>query len=58
MVIVTRGHKHDAYVLEEALKRPSRYIGMIGSKRKVKIVYDYLKEKGVKNRLWLESTRP
>jgi xanthine dehydrogenase accessory factor len=46
-VIVTRGHKHDAYVLEEALKRPSKYIGMIGSKRKVKMVYDYLKGKGI-----------
>jgi xanthine dehydrogenase accessory factor len=47
VVIVTRGHKHDAYVLEEALKRPAKYIGMIGSKRKVKIVYDFLKEKGL-----------
>ena len=35
------------YVLEEALKRPSKYIGMIGSKRKIKMVYDYLKDKGV-----------
>ena len=47
VVIVTRGHNHDAYVLEEALKRPSKYIGMIGSKRKVKMVYDYLRDKGV-----------
>lgn len=48
VVIVTRGHKHDAYVLEEALKRPSKYIGMIGSKRKVKIVYDFLRKRGCK----------
>ena len=47
IVIVTRGHTHDALVLEEALKRPSKYIGMIGSTRKAKIVYDYLKGKGV-----------
>ncbi len=46
-VIVTRGHKHDAYVLEEALKKPAKYIGMIGSRRKIKMVYDYLKDKGV-----------
>ncbi len=51
VVIVTRGHKHDAYVLEEALKRPSKYIGMIGSKRKVKIVYDFLKEKGFQDEI-------
>lgn len=46
-VIVTRGHKHDAIVLEEALKVPHRYVGMIGSKRKVLIIYEALKAKGV-----------
>jgi xanthine dehydrogenase accessory factor len=45
-VIVTRGHKNDAEVLEEVLKRPSYYVGMIGSKRKIKIVYKYLQDKG------------
>ena len=46
-VIVTRGHKHDAVVLEEVLKQPPQYVGMIGSKRKVKIIYDDLMKKGV-----------
>ncbi|MEI6154418.1 MAG: XdhC/CoxI family protein [Deltaproteobacteria bacterium] len=46
-VIVTRGHKHDAVVLEEVLKQPQQYVGMIGSKRKVKIIYDDLIKKGV-----------
>jgi len=46
-VIVTRGHKHDAVVLEEVLKRPPRYTGMIGSRRKVKILFDDLRRKGV-----------
>ncbi|OPY74512.1 MAG: putative xanthine dehydrogenase subunit A [Syntrophorhabdus sp. PtaU1.Bin058] len=50
-VIVTRGHKHDAVVLEGALKWPSRYIGMIGSKRKVKIIYDDLVKRGADERL-------
>ena len=45
-VIVTRGHKHDAVVLEEVLKRPPRYTGMIGSRRKVKILFDDLRRKG------------
>ncbi len=45
-VIVTRGHKHDAVVLEEVLKEPPRYTGMIGSRRKVKILFDDLREKG------------
>ena len=46
-IIVTRGHKHDAIVLEEVLKVPHRYIGMIGSKRKVHIIYEALKAKSV-----------
>jgi xanthine dehydrogenase accessory factor len=45
-VIVTRGHRHDAEVLEEILKRPSFYIGMIGSKRKTKLVFEYLRSRG------------
>jgi xanthine dehydrogenase accessory factor len=50
-VIVTRGHKHDAIVLEEVLKVPHRYVGMIGSKRKVHIIYETLKVKGVDEKL-------
>jgi len=45
VAIITRGHKYDAFVLMEILKRPTRYIGMIGSKRKVKIVIDHMREK-------------
>jgi xanthine dehydrogenase accessory factor len=47
LVIVTRGHSHDALVLEKSIDHPTRYIGMIGSKRKVRMVLDYLREKGV-----------
>ncbi len=48
IVIVTRGHSHDALVLEKSLKVGARYIGMIGSKRKVAIVFDHLGKKGVR----------
>jgi xanthine dehydrogenase accessory factor len=48
-VIVTRGHRNDAEVLKELLKYPSYYIGMIGSKRKIKIIYNYLEGKGYSN---------
>jgi xanthine dehydrogenase accessory factor len=54
LVIVTRGHSHDALVLEKSIGQPMRYIGMIGSKRKVRMVLDYLREKGVKKEI-LES---
>lgn len=46
-VIVTRGHRHDAEVLQAVLKKTSAYVGMIGSKRKIKLVYDYLKKNGI-----------
>ncbi len=47
IVIVTYGHRFDAVCLEEALKTEAAYIGMIGSKNKVRSNFKELKEKGV-----------
>ena len=47
LVIVTRGHRHDLTVLEQALTTPARYIGMIGSRRKVATLYRALRDQGV-----------
>lgn len=47
MVIVTRGHRDDMHVLRWAVEQPARYIGMIGSKRKVLSVYKALVLEGV-----------
>jgi xanthine dehydrogenase accessory factor len=46
LVIVTRGHMHDKSVLAQSIETPARYIGMIGSKRKKRIIYDKLLEEG------------
>jgi len=46
VVIVTRGHSHDADVLRECLSRDMRYLGMIGSKRKIKMIFDLMHESG------------
>ncbi len=46
VVIVTRGHQHDAGVLGETLKKQTRYTGMIGSKRKVKMIFDHMRKSG------------
>lgn len=46
LVIVTRGHIHDKVVLAQALKTKARYIGMIGSRRKVSAIFERLKEEG------------
>ena len=37
-LIVTRGHQHDALVLTEWIHRPFVFLGMIGSRRKARIV--------------------
>lgn len=46
IVIVTRGHRHDEEILERALQTSSKYIGMIGSRRKVMTTYEHLIERG------------
>jgi xanthine dehydrogenase accessory factor len=45
-VIVTRGHRHDTYCLRQVLKYDTAYTGMIGSKRRVKIVKEQLLDEG------------
>jgi xanthine dehydrogenase accessory factor len=47
IVIVTRGHRYDEIVLEQAVKTPAKYIGMIGSKRKILTTYKHLVEQDV-----------
>jgi xanthine dehydrogenase accessory factor len=47
IVIVTRGHLYDGFVLEQAIKTGARYIGMIGSRSKIQILYKNLMKKGV-----------
>ncbi len=47
IVIVTRGHRHDELILEQVITRSPRYIGMIGSKRKILLTYEHLKARGI-----------
>ena len=47
IVIVTRGHLYDGFVLEQAVKTNARYIGMIGSKKKINTLYQNLMKKGI-----------
>ena len=46
LIIVTRGHKEDMRVLGWAVRTHARYVGMIGSKRKVLSVYRALESDG------------
>jgi len=47
IVIVTRGHLYDGLILEMAVKTDAHYIGMIGSKKKVQTLYQFLLTKGI-----------
>jgi xanthine dehydrogenase accessory factor len=49
LVIVTRGHKEDMRVLAWAVRTQARYIGMIGSRRKVLSVYKALEKEGYRS---------
>jgi xanthine dehydrogenase accessory factor len=47
VVVATRGHRYDDMALESALKTKSRYIGLLGSKRKTLMIYQRLLEQGI-----------
>lgn len=47
IVIVTRGHQFDKSVLSQALRTSAGYIGMIGSRRKIKLTFESLIEEGI-----------
>jgi xanthine dehydrogenase accessory factor len=46
-LIVTRGHNHDEEALYHLATAPAGYVGMIGSKRKIKLIFEDLIAKGV-----------
>jgi xanthine dehydrogenase accessory factor len=46
VVIVTRGHRHDADALAACIHRPAAYIGMIGSRRKVAVMREAFVDSG------------
>jgi len=47
VVIVTRGHKHDETALRAVIHTPAKYVGMIGSRRKITVIFDDLMHEGV-----------
>ncbi len=46
-LIVTRGHRHDALVLKDWIRRPFVFLGMIGSARKARTIFDHFREEGI-----------
>jgi xanthine dehydrogenase accessory factor len=52
IVIVTRGHRDDMRILRWAVQTRARYVGMIGSKRKVIEIFKTLQKQGVSAHLF------
>ena len=46
-LIVTRGHNHDEEALYHLAETPARYVGMIGSHRKIKLIFEDLLAEGI-----------
>ena len=52
-VILTRGHRHDEEALHHLARTACGYVGMIGSKRKIRLIFEDLLAKGARPRCWL-----
>jgi xanthine dehydrogenase accessory factor len=46
VVIITRGHEHDVDCLTEILQKKTAYVGLIGSRRRVHFVLEWLEGNG------------
>lgn len=46
-LIVTRGHRHDALVLRDWIHKPFLFLGMIGSARKARTIFDHFAEEKI-----------
>jgi xanthine dehydrogenase accessory factor len=54
-LIVTRGHQHDALALRHWIHQPFVFLGMIGSRRKKRLIFDQFVEERIAKREQLES---
>jgi xanthine dehydrogenase accessory factor len=58
LLIVTRGHSHDLVCLRYALNSPARYVGLLGSRRKIKLFQEQLLAEGMDPRQFLRLHSP
>jgi xanthine dehydrogenase accessory factor len=58
VVVITRGHEHDADCLLEILRKDTAYIGLIGSRRRVRFVLEMLEKKGIAKKRLQEVFTP
>jgi xanthine dehydrogenase accessory factor len=58
VVIVTSSHASDMKILEKVITQDCAYVGMIGSKKKVGMIFSALKEKGIDEDLFKKVRAP
>ncbi|GAC1463993.1 MAG: hypothetical protein NVSMB9_02140 [Isosphaeraceae bacterium] len=58
ILIVTRGHGHDQEALYYLAPTIAPYVGLIGSKRKIKLIFDSLREAGLSDLVLDRVTAP
>lgn len=46
-LIVTRGHRHDALVLQNWVHKPFLFLGMIGSARKARTIFEHFRDEHI-----------
>jgi xanthine dehydrogenase accessory factor len=54
-LIVTRGHQHDALALRHWVHQPFAFLGMIGSRRKKRLIYDQFVQDNIATEAQLEG---
>jgi xanthine dehydrogenase accessory factor len=47
LVLMTRGHRHDEQILQQLYASPARYIGLLGSSRRVAAIWERLAAQGI-----------
>ena len=57
VAVITRCHRTDRLALRQVVRRPFRYVGLIGSRRKKKVIFDELREEDIATEEMLEKIR-
>jgi xanthine dehydrogenase accessory factor len=58
IVIVTRGHRHDAAALAAVVQSPAKYVGLIGSKHKIRTILRELHRQGISREILVKVHAP
>lgn len=58
VVVMTAAHKHDEMVVHQLISKKVKYLGMMGSKKKVKTIFDKFHAQGIDSRLTARIDAP